>query len=85
MLTDAAIRRINLEAKPYKVADMHGLYLLVQPGGARYWRMDYRHEGKRGTTALGVYLEVPLKRLARNAQARVACSTKASTPQATRS
>ena len=54
MLTDAAIRRIKPEAKPYKVADMHGLYLLVQPGGARYWRMDYRHEGKRGTMALGV-------------------------------
>jgi len=26
MLTDAAIRRIKPEAKPYKVADMHGLY-----------------------------------------------------------
>jgi len=61
MLTDAAIRRIKPEAKPYKVADMHGLYLLVQPGGARYWRMDYRHEGKRGTMALGVYPDVSLK------------------------
>jgi integrase len=61
MLTDAAIRRIKPEAKPYKVADMHGLYLLVLTSGGRYWRMDYRHEGKRGTTALGVYPQVSLK------------------------
>jgi arylsulfatase A-like enzyme len=58
MLTDAAIRRIKPEGRPYKVADMHGLYLLVQPGGVRYWRMDYRHEGKRETMALGVYPQV---------------------------
>ncbi|WP_343055843.1 Arm DNA-binding domain-containing protein [Novosphingobium fluoreni] len=31
---------------------MHGLYLLVLPSGGRYWRLDYRHEGKRGTMAL---------------------------------
>jgi len=61
MLTDAAIRRIKPEAKSYKVADMHGLYLLVLPSGGRYWRLDYRHEGKRGTMALGVYPEVSLK------------------------
>jgi hypothetical protein len=61
MLTDAAIRRIKPEAKPYKVADMHRLYLLVLTSGGRYWRMDYRHEGKRGTTALGVYPQVSLK------------------------
>jgi len=61
MLTDAAIRRIKSEAKPYKVADMHGLYLLVKPSGGRYWRLDYRHEDKRGTLALGVYPDVSLK------------------------
>jgi integrase len=61
MLTDAAIRRIKPDEKAFKVTDMHGLYLLVQPNGARYWRLDYRHEGKRGTVALGVYPEVSLK------------------------
>lgn len=58
MLTDAAIRRIKPEGKAFKVSDMHGLYLLVKPNGARYWRLDYRHEGKRGTVALGIYPEV---------------------------
>ncbi|HLY88578.1 MAG TPA: integrase arm-type DNA-binding domain-containing protein [Acetobacteraceae bacterium] len=61
MLTDAAIHRIKARDKPYKVSDMHGLYLLVRPDGARYWRMDYRHADKRGTVALGVYPAVSLK------------------------
>lgn len=61
MLTDAAIRRIKPGEKSFKVSDMHGLYLLVQPNGARYWRLDYRHAEKRGTVALGVYPEVSLK------------------------
>lgn len=61
MLTDAAIRRVVPGEKPFKVSDMHGLYLLVQPNGSRYWRMDYRHLDKRGTLALGVYPAVSLK------------------------
>src|SRR3546814_16282813 len=61
MLTDAAIRRLKPRGKPFKVGDMHGLYLLVRPDGARYWRMDYRHAGKRGTVALGIYPQVSLE------------------------
>ncbi|MCP3732565.1 integrase arm-type DNA-binding domain-containing protein [Sphingomonas sp. MG17] len=61
MLTDAAVRRIKPGEKAFKVSDMHGLYLLVQPNGGRYWRMDYRHDEKRGTLALGVYPTVSLK------------------------
>jgi integrase len=61
MLTDAAVRRIKPRDKAFKTQDMHGMYLLVQPGGGRYWRWDYRHDGKRGTVALGVYPDVSLK------------------------
>lgn len=61
MLTDAAIRRIALGEKPFKVADMHGLYLLVKPNGSRYWRWNFSHSGKRQTLSLGVYPEVSLK------------------------
>lgn len=52
MLTDAAVRRIKPREKAFKTQDMHGMYLLVQPGGGRYWRWDYRHAGERGTIAL---------------------------------
>ncbi|HIJ85706.1 MAG TPA: tyrosine-type recombinase/integrase, partial [Magnetococcales bacterium] len=47
-------------AKPFKMADGGGMYLLVNPTG-RYFRLDYRHDGKRKTLALGVYPDVSLK------------------------
>ncbi|MEG4676011.1 Arm DNA-binding domain-containing protein, partial [Enterobacter cloacae] len=40
--------------KPYKLADGGGLYLLVNPNGARYWRLKYRVAGKEKLLALGV-------------------------------
>lgn len=45
---------------PYKLSDGQGLYLLVQPHGARLWRLKYRHGGKEGVYAIGVYSEVSL-------------------------
>jgi integrase len=44
----------------YKIADGDGMYLLVTVSGAKYWRMDYRLEGKRKTLAMGTYPEVSL-------------------------
>ena len=58
-LTDATVRSKPRE-RPYKIADGSGLYLLVSPDGARYWRMAYRFNGKQKTLALGVYPEVSL-------------------------
>lgn len=55
MLTDTAIRKAKPADKPFKLTDAGGMYLLVKPDGARYWRLDYRHAGKRKTMALGVY------------------------------
>ncbi|ENU3989666.1 tyrosine-type recombinase/integrase [Enterobacter hormaechei] len=46
--------------KPYKLADGGGLYLLVNPNGARYWRLKYRISGKEKLLALGVYPDVTL-------------------------
>jgi integrase len=54
-LTDTHIRNAKPKAKPYKISDGGGMYLLVTPDGARYWRLDYRFSGKRRTLALGVY------------------------------
>ena len=54
-LTDTRIRTAKPKPKPYKLSDGGGMYLLVMPDGARYWRMDYRFAGKRRTLALGVY------------------------------
>lgn len=46
-----------------KHADGGGLYLLVKQslkGISKYWRLDYRFDGKRKTLALGVYPTVSL-------------------------
>ena len=37
-----------------------GLYLLIKPNGAKWWRFDYTFSGKRKTLSLGVYPDVTL-------------------------
>ncbi len=59
-LTDRQIRQTHPAAKPLKLADGGGMYLLLNPDDSRYWRLDYRFGGKRKTLALGVYPEVTL-------------------------
>jgi integrase len=59
-LTDITARKARGRKAPYKLADGRGLFLLVRPDGARYWRMDYRWAGKRRTLAFGVYPTVSL-------------------------
>ena len=59
-LTDTRIRNAKPKSKPYKLSDGAGMYLLVKPDGARYWRLDYRFAGKRRTLALGIYPIVSL-------------------------
>ena len=75
MLTDTAIRKAKPGAKPAKLADSGGLYLLLRPDGARWWRWDYRRPvtGKRNTLSLGTYPETGLADArARHAEARKA-------------
>jgi hypothetical protein len=60
MLTDTAIRKAKPAASPLKLTDGGGMYLLLNPDGGRYWRMNYRHGGKQKTLALGVYPSVTL-------------------------
>jgi integrase len=59
-LTAIAIKNAKSRAKSYKLTDSDGLYLLVTPTGARYWRMNYRHLGKQKTLAFGVYPDTGL-------------------------
>src|SRR5690606_4959040 len=51
-------------AKPqdraYKLADGGGLFLLIQPNGAKLWRMKYRFGGKEKLLSFGAYPEVGL-------------------------
>ncbi|MGA9607962.1 MAG: integrase arm-type DNA-binding domain-containing protein [Rouxiella badensis] len=59
-LNDAKIRSLKPSAKPFKVSDSHGLYLLVNPGGSRLWYLKYRVNGKESRLGLGAYPDVSL-------------------------
>ena len=59
-LTDTAVRNAKRREKPQKLGDGGGLHLLVNPDGARYWRMAYRYHRRQKTLALGVYPIVSL-------------------------
>ncbi len=65
-----AIRNAKPTAKPYKLADEKGLFLLVQPSGGMLWRMKFRIDGRDADgnakkvekkLGLGTYPEVSLK------------------------
>ncbi|MCS5564740.1 MAG: integrase arm-type DNA-binding domain-containing protein, partial [Methylococcales bacterium] len=60
-LTDIQTRKAKPKAKPYKLSDSSGLFLLIHPNGSKYWRQKYRFAGKEKTLAHGVFPEVPLK------------------------
>jgi integrase len=59
-LTVTAINAAKPKAKPYKLTDGRGLYLLVMPTGSRLWRMNYRFDGKQKTIAFGNYPDLSL-------------------------
>jgi integrase len=59
-LTDIQPRTAKAKAKPYRLTDGGGLYLLINSDGAKYWRMDYRYGELRQTLAFGKYPEISL-------------------------
>lgn len=59
-LSDVAIRTAKPGAKPRKLADGFGLYLLLNPNGSRWWRLKYRHGGKEKLLSVGTYPDTGL-------------------------
>jgi len=62
-LTDIFVKQTKYSggnAAGDKHTDGGGLYLLVKPAG-KYWRMNYRYQGKQKTLSLGVYPAVSLQ------------------------
>lgn len=59
-LTDLKARDLKPKEKPFKVFDFDGLYVLVNPGGSKLWRVKYRLHGKDGLLSLGAYPAIRL-------------------------
>ncbi len=59
-LNDIAVKKAKPEAKPRKLTDGGGLFVLIHPNGGKYWQLAYRFAGKQKTLALGIYPDVSL-------------------------
>jgi integrase len=60
-LTEARLRSATPKARPYKLRDGGGLYLLVTPAGAKQWRLRYTLGGRESMVSLGTYPATSLK------------------------
>jgi integrase len=59
-LTNLKCEKAKPKAKPYRIADRHGLNLLVTPVGGKLWRWRYRVDGHEKQMTFGQYPEVTL-------------------------
>jgi integrase len=53
LLTEAAVRKATAEGARREIADGGGLYLVVQPSGAKSWAVRYRRNGRTRKLTLG--------------------------------
>ena len=60
MLTDTKLRNAKATQNPYRLTDGHGLYVLINPKGAKLWRWKYRYQGKEKLMSFGSYPEISL-------------------------
>lgn len=60
LLSDTALRTAKPGKGIRKLTDGKGLQFWVTPQGGKYWRYEYRHNGKRKLLALGTYPEMPV-------------------------
>ncbi len=61
-LSDVALRTAKPAKSLRKLTDGKGLQFWITPQGGRYWRFEYRFDGKRKLLALGTYPELAVSR-----------------------
>lgn len=61
-LTQADIKNAKALKRAYRLVDSKGLYLLVECGGERHWKLSYTFAGRDKVISLGEYPQVDLKR-----------------------
>lgn len=54
-LSDDTAERASPRDRPYKLADGHGLFLLVRPSGTKSWQYAFRFERKHQLLSLGPF------------------------------
>jgi len=61
-LTDVLCKKALPKEKQYRLSDVNGLSLRIDPNGKKYWSIRYTENGQRKSKALGLYPELSLKR-----------------------
>ena len=61
-LTDVMCKKALPQEKQYRLSDINGLSLRIDPNGKKYWSIRYTENGQRKSKALGIYPELSLKR-----------------------
>jgi len=61
-LSDARLRTLIPQDKPYRISDGGGLFVQVAPSGSRLWRKAYRFDGKQKLLAFGAHPAISLAR-----------------------
>ena len=64
-LTAKQIQSAKPKEKPYKLADGHGLHLLIKPSGGKLWRLKYRINGKEKLRSYGPFPTISLEQARR--------------------
>jgi hypothetical protein len=59
-ISEAQVRTAKAAAKPFKLYDSEGLFLLVTPSGGKLWRLRFKFDGKENLLTLGAYPKVGL-------------------------
>jgi integrase len=59
-LSDTAARNAKPGAKPIKLPDSGGLYLMITPSGGKLWRLKYRIDGRERLLSIGSYPDISL-------------------------
>jgi len=59
-LTDTEIKKLKATGKDYQKADSGGLVLVIREAGGKFWRYEYRLDGKKFRYGLGNYPEISL-------------------------
>ena len=60
MLTDTEIKKLKATGKDYQKADSRGLVLVIRKAGGKFWRYEYRIDGKKSKYGIGNYPEISL-------------------------
>lgn len=60
-LTDAEIKAAKPTATPRSLTDGHGLALIIEPTGRKWWRYRYKYNGKATMLSFGTYPDLTLR------------------------